>query len=98
MLLDNFLIEENPPGPADIEISAEVIINRDGKHHAVKIRREYTYRNGKNFGQCMHEFHDLIMQFYKECLQIKQFHIPVSKGQFKDCRGEEIFDELFTLT
>jgi len=98
MLLNNFKIEENPPGPVDIRISAEVIIKRDEKHYAVKIRKEYKYANGSHLVQCLREFKELIMQFYRECEKITELHIPVPKGQFIDEHQREIYDELFTLT
>ena len=97
MLLNKFRIAENPPGPADLIIYAEVIIKRDRKRYAVKIRKELKYSNGANFLKCMQEFHDLITHFYRECEHINEKHIPIPKGQFKDCRGDEIFDEVFIL-
>ena len=97
MLLNNFRIEENPPGPDDFIIYAEVVIKRDRKRYAVKIRKYLKFSDGSHYAQCMKEFHDWIMQFYKECEQINEKHIPIEKGQFVDWRGDEIFDEEFIL-
>ena len=95
MLLNNLKIEENPPGPADTRISAEVVIKRDGRHYSIKIRKELKYTDGRKYFKCMAEFHDLIMQFYRECEKITELHIPVPKGQFIDEYGREIYDEVF---
>ena len=97
MLLNNFEIEENPHGESDIKISAEVIIKRDEKHYAVKIRKEYKYRDGSHLVQVLREFKDLIMQFYMECRRIEEFHIPVPEGQFINEHQKEIYDEVFIL-